>query len=144
MFIKDQLDQDRKQAMRDKDKILLSTIRMIIDRIQKKEKDLQATAEEADVIALIQTFKKQTEETLEGFTKRGDTDQVAHIQQELIVINKYLPTQMSKEQVFAEVTAIIAHLGSPTKGELMQVCMKCMKGRADNKTVNEVVTELTK
>jgi uncharacterized protein YqeY len=142
MSIKEQLTEDMKQAMRDKDRASLTTIRMLIDVIQKKEKDLRRDATEDEEIQVLQTFKKQNEESLEAFAQRGDNTKVQEMDHAHTIVQKYLPKQLSRKQVTSEIEAIIVAITTPNKGEVIKIAMQRLKGRADNKLISQVVTEV--
>jgi uncharacterized protein YqeY len=145
MSIKEQLTGDMKQAMRDKDKASLVTIRMLIDVIQKKEKDLLRDATEDEVIQVLQTFKKQNEESLEAFAQRGDTERVQEKDHVRTIIDNYLPTQLKRDEIYTLVDLEVQKLQFVSlpinKGSLMKAVMPWVKGKADNKIISEVVDE---
>lgn len=151
-MINAQLTADMKDAMRAKDKPRLATIRMVIDRMQKKEKDAQRELSEEETISVIQTFKKQTEEEISGYQEAGNEARVEELKKSLEVITKYLPAQMGEEEVYALVVSIAKGLTETErekgkevnvigKGDLMKTAMQQMKGKADNRTINQAVTK---
>lgn len=147
MNIKEQLMADMKEAMKAKDKASLATIRMMIDRIQKNEKEVMREAQPDEVIRIIQTFKKQTEEELADFTKVGNQDKIKELKANLELIKKYLPEMMSREQVKEELANVlhsVQKVGNVAKGDFIKLAMNCLKSRAENKTISEVVNELFK
>lgn len=139
MSIKVQLQEDMKQAMKAKDKATLGTIRMIIDVIQKKEKEMLRDATNDEQLAAVQTFRKQTQESIEGYGKANNGAKVLELTASLQVANRYLPSQLSREDIMA----IVMDLGNGVrnKGELMKLVMPQLKGKADNKVISEVVDQ---
>lgn len=143
--IKERLQADMKEAMRAKDKQKLTTIRLIIDQVQKKEKELLSDLDESGVIAVVQSYKKSTVEEKDGFEKAGNLVRVAEKEAEIELIMSYLPAQMSKEEIQAIVQGIVTKLGEKANmGAVMKEVMPLVKGKADNKLVNEVVQESLK
>ncbi|WP_336784050.1 GatB/YqeY domain-containing protein [Paenibacillus illinoisensis] len=160
-MIKEQLTIDMKEAMKN-DKAALPTIRMIKAAIQRKEQDMkdEAIRKGADiellsdegVMAVIQTFKKQTEEEIAAFEKAGNAERVAELNESLKRIVKYLPAQMSKEDVVSAVWGIFdemvkqAGFSAPEigKGDMMKEAMQQLKGKAENRMISEAVNELFK
>lgn len=145
MTIKQQLTDAMKEAMRNKDKGTLTTIRLLIDRIQKKEKDLLRDLTEDEVVQVLQTFKKQVREEADAFANAGKFSREAELIDSIFLVDKFLPQQMTKEEIQVVVVDVIEGLlGSgqvPNKGLVMKNLMPLVKGKADNKLVNEVVTE---
>lgn len=150
--IQEQLKQDMKEAMRNRKENpeRLSVIRMIIDRIQKKEKEVQKELNHEEVIQILQTFKKQNGEEIDAFTGATISDthmeKIKKLTREIGVIMSYLPQQMTHEQVKVAVLSIIDEnsnlRGNINKGSLMKVVMPQLKGKADNKTISDVVGEI--
>lgn len=139
MSIKTMLTADMKEAMRARDKFTLTTIRSMIDRIQKKEKELLRDLTEEEAVTVIQSVKKQSEESLEGFKTRGDADKIEALEEEIKIIFAYLPKQLNKEEVRAIVDRLAA--GLDNKGAVMKAVMSELKGKTDNKLISEVVDE---
>lgn len=145
MTIKTQLQEQMKMAMREKNKLALTTIRMMIDRIQKKEKELLRDLSEEEVVAVLQTFKKQVEEEMEAFLSIGNSDKFSELYSSSHLIQTFLPRMMSADEIKRLVVQAFADLASGgqkiNKGSVMKALMPLVKGKADNKLVNEIVTE---
>jgi uncharacterized protein len=139
----EQIVADMKDAMRAKDVIRLSTLRMLKSaveyyKIEKKQEKLQ----EADVILVIKKQIKQRQDSIEGFEKGGRADLVEKEKAELAILKSYLPDELSASQVEEIVKAAIAELGATTKADMGKV-MKAVQiktaGRADNRLVSQTV-----
>jgi hypothetical protein len=100
---------------------------------------------ETDVLGVAQKQAKQRRESIEEFKKARRTDLVDKESAELAIIEAYLPQQMSREDVAAEVRQVIAETGASgpaDKAKVMPAAIARTKGRADGRVINEVVTEL--
>lgn len=144
MTTKQRLHDAMKDAMRHKDKDSLTTIRMIIDRIQKKEKDALRDLAEEEVIQILQTFSKQLKEEMEGYASSGNVEMFKKVVDQNNLVHKFLPKQMTVEEITVQVQLVISEIESSgqalNKGVIMKNLMPLVKGKADNKLVNELVT----
>lgn len=146
MTTKQRLQNEMKEAMRSKDKQTLATIRLVIDRIQKKEKDMLSELTEEETAQVLQTFKKQVDEEMDAFKKANNHDKVEELLASKKLVEKFLPEQMTEDEITLTVHLTIASIqrdGKPvSKGSVMKALMPHVKGKADNKLVNEIVTEI--
>lgn len=145
MGLEDQLAEDLKLAMKAKDENRLNAIRMLKAAITNFElaqpKDKPIT--EADLLGVVEKQVKQRRESIELYEKGNRPDLVAKEQAELGFLEAYLPKQLARAEIKAEVEAIIAALGTKEFPKVMKEAAARMKGRADGKLVNEIVRELT-
>jgi uncharacterized protein YqeY len=144
MSITERLDQDMKQAMKAKDKLRLSVIRMVRTAIKNAEIDQKRTLSEDEVIAVLNRELKQSRDSLQAFEAGGRQDLIEEVQQKIAVLMDYLPQQMSEEELRAIVQSTIAETGASGKkdmGKVMSALMPKVKGRADGKLVNQIVTQ---
>lgn len=154
MTMKAQLAADLKDAMRSGDNLRRDVLRLVLTAISNAEiagvntKDETASRGElpdAGVLDVLQKQAKQRRDSIEEYGKAGRQDLVDRERGELDVITGYLPAQLSREDITAEVTAIIEETGASgakDKNKVMPVAMQRLKGRADGRAINEVVTEL--
>lgn len=154
MSVKEQLAADLKDAMRAGDALRRDVIRSVITAINNAEigrvdiTDESAGREamgDADALGVLQKQAKQRRESMEEFKKGGRQDLVDREAAELAIIEAYLPQQMTREEIAAEVRAVIAETGASgpaAKPKVMPAAIARMKGRADGRLINEVVTEL--
>ncbi len=143
--LKEKLTGDLKQAMRDKDKVKLSVIRLVMAAIQNTEIARQTTLDDADILGIIAKEARQRHESVEAFRQGNRQDLVAQEEAELTVLQGYLPQQMSREEIIAEARRIIEEVGAQGPGDKRKVMPKLisqLKGKADGREINEVVTEL--
>lgn len=145
MAIADEIKSDMEKALRAGDKERLSVLRLIISAINYAEIDKQKKLDDSDVIEVLSKEAKKHKESIEAFEKGNRQDLVDKEKAELIVITKYMPEQMSRDEIIAIVQNVINETGvkSPAeKGKVMGKVIPLTKGRAEGKEVNDIVTEL--
>jgi len=145
MGLKAQLLQDMKDAMRAKDKVRLSTIRMINSLIKNAEIEKRGELTDDEIIQLLMKYAKQRKEAIEMYEKGGRQDLVEKEKAELAVVESYLPKQMSEEEIRKLVKEAIEVTGASSPkdiGKVMQHVMPKVKGRADGSVVNKIVREM--
>ena len=143
--LKQKLADDLKQAMRQGDKVRRSVIRLLIAAINNAEIARQATLNDADIYGVVAKEIRQRKESIEAFKLGKRPDLVAQEEAELAILQDYLPRQVSREEIIAEAKKIIAEVGAQgpgDKGKVMPRLIAQLKGRADGREINEVVTEL--
>ena len=143
--LKQKLTDDLKQALRDGDKVRRSVIRLVIAAIRNAEIARQATLEDADILGIIAKEIRQRKESIEAFKQGQRQDLVAQEEAELAILEEYLPQQMTREEIIAAARQVIAEVGARgpgDKGKVMPKLIAQLKGRADGREINAVVTEL--
>lgn len=136
------LDQAFKEALRGKQAVALSTLRMLKTAIRHREVDLKRLVTEEELQAVINTQVKQRREAINEYTKAGRPDLANKEEEELRVLLSFLPPQLSQEEVEVEVSRIIQELGASSPkdlGKVMKIAMASLAGRADGKVVQEIV-----
>lgn len=145
MGLKDRLQQDLKDALRNRDERRKAVIRMALAAIQLAEADHGGELDEPSLVAVMQKEVRRRQETIEELRGTPRTDRLADEETELAILESYLPRMLSREEIAAEACAVIAQVGATgprDMGAVMQALMPRMKGRADGRLVNEVVREL--
>jgi len=150
MGLREQLMDDLKQAMRERDERRKVAIRSIIAALKQAETELGPDGERVSlkddgILALIAKQARQREESIIEFHKGRREDLVAAEEAELAILRTYLPQQMTREQIEAEVRRVIAEIGdsgAKDMGTVMKPLMVRLKGRADGRLVNQIVREL--
>lgn len=145
MSLKDQLKDDMKTAMkaREEGKLALSVIRMVNAAIKQVEIDKKVELDDAGVLDILAKEMKTRHDSLEEFKKSGRQDLVDHVEAEMAVLKKYLPEQLSEEEIRTIVKDAIAACGDDLNmGNVMKYVMPKTKGRADGKVVSSIVKEL--
>lgn len=151
MGLKEQLAEDLKTAMKAKDENRVTTIRSLkaaisnfeLARTDPTNKDASKPITEPDLLGVVEKQVKQRRESIELFKQGNRLDLVEQESAEVAVLEKYLPVQLSRDEVKTEVAGIIASLGTKEFPKVMREAASKLKGRADGKMVNEVVRELT-
>jgi uncharacterized protein YqeY len=147
MNIKDQLQEDLKDAMRAHDELRLSTIRMLKSAIQYFEIQKGGAGYEAtdeDVIEVAGREVKKRRESIELYEKGGNQEAADKEKQEIEILQKYLPEQMSEEKVRELVKDAVAKSGATSPqdmGKVMGILMPQVKGKADGSLVSSIVKE---
>ncbi|SNR60226.1 GatB/YqeY domain-containing protein [Desulfurobacterium atlanticum] len=145
MGIKEQLKNDMKEAMKAKDKVKLSTIRMIMSLIKNAEIDKRGELTDEEVISLLQKYAKQRKESIEMYERGGRQDLVEKEKAELAIVESYLPEQLDENEIKNIVKSTIEEVGASSvkdMGKVMKAVMPKLRGRADGSVVNRIVKEL--
>ena len=145
MNTKERLSQDLKEAMRAKDDVRKRTIRMALAAIKNAEIDRQTELDEADILVILQKEVKSRYETIEGAEKARRDDLIAEANQEIDILEVYLPQAISPAELEAIVTETISDIKATSMkdmGKVMQAVMPKVRGRADGKDVNQIVRKL--
>jgi len=142
MSLKEQITEDMKAAMRAKDSERLGTIRLLTAAMKQKEVDERVELDDAMVIAIVDKLIKQRKDSIEAFTKADRMDLADKESAEMKVLQTYLPTRLSVEEVAAEVKAIVAELGAKGPGDMgkvMGAVRARLAGKADMGQVSAAV-----
>ncbi len=145
MTLAEQLSGDMKQAMKDKDKVRLSVIRMVRSAIKNQEIALGHELSDAEIVTVIQKELKQRRDSLQVFESASRDDLVQQVQVEIEVLNGYLPVQLTEEQLREIAGQVIRELGATSKsdiGKIMAELMPKVRAQADGKLVQRVVQSL--
>ncbi|MDO8473460.1 MAG: GatB/YqeY domain-containing protein [Dehalococcoidia bacterium] len=145
MSLEANLRDDLKDSMRKRDVTRTGTLRMVLSAVGYAQMAKQAPMEDSDVLGVISKEAKQRLESIEAFKKGDRPDLVAIEQAELEIIQAYLPKQMSHEEVVTAARAVIAATGAKglqDKAKVMPKLVAELKGKADGREINTVVTEL--
>ena len=142
----DRLNHDLKEAMRSKDKVRLSVIRMVKGAMQNEaiqfKKDM-LTEDEALTVLLREV--KQRKDSLQEFEKANRQDLAAKLQEELQILDEYMPEQLSEDELRKIVSQVIEETGATSKkdiGKVMSYVLPKVKGEADGGIVNKIVQQL--
>ncbi len=139
-----QLKADMKAAMKAKDKDTLSTVRMLISSLKNQAIELKRDLTEEDILDVLSTEAKKRRDAAEQYREGGREELAEKEDNELTVIEKYLPRQLSDHEVVQMVEEIIAEVGAETRrdmGKVMGAIMPKVKGRFDGSRVKDIVME---
>lgn len=142
MSLKTQLTEDMKTAMRAKDQVSLSTIRLINAAIKQFEVDERTEADDTKVISILTKMVKQRKDSAKIYTEAGRQDLADKENAEIEILNRYLPQMMSAEEIKTVVEAVIAETGASGMGDMgkvMGVLKTRLAGKADMGEVNKVL-----
>ena len=142
MSLKTQLTEDMKTAMRAKDQVSLSTIRLINAAIKQFEVDERTEADDAKVISILTKMVKQRKDSAKIYTEASRQDLADKENAEIEILNRYLPQMMSAEEIKTVVEAVIAETGASgmaDMGKVMGVLKTRLAGKADMGEVNKVL-----
>lgn len=162
-LLQEKINQDLKKALMEKEELVVSVLRMLNSAIHNKEieKRTKLSKAEKDIKKLEEGSKLTEEEALEAaaseakkrkeaiieFGKGGRQDLVDKETKELEIIKKYLPEQMSEEEIKEEVKKVIREVGAASPkdaGKVMAVIMPKLKGKVEGGVVSKIVNELLK
>ncbi|SFA95610.1 MULTISPECIES: GatB/YqeY domain-containing protein [unclassified Bacillus (in: firmicutes)] len=145
MSLLERLNNDMKQAMKNKEKDKLSVIRMIKSSLQNEAIKLgNRELSEEDELTVLSRELKQRKDSLHEFDKAGRADLVEKLRAELTVVELYLPAQLSEEELSDIVKTAVAETGAISKadmGKVMAAIMPKVKGKADGSLVNKLVQQ---
>ncbi len=132
--LKAKLTEDMKTAMRSGDKERLLTIRLILSAIKQQEVDTREEQSDDDIIASLTKMQKQRRESISQFEKANRQDLIDKEEQELLVINEYLPAALSENEIDTLISAAMSESGASSikdMGKVMGILKPQLAGRAD-------------
>ena len=144
-MLKEKLMEDLKEAMRSKNEIKKNTVQMVRAAILQIEKDKGIQVEDDKILEIIAKEVKSKKDALKDFEKAGREDLINQTNQEIAVLQEYLPKQLSREEIKVELEKIIAEVGATSMkdmGNIMKEAKAKMGAAADGKTINEVAKEI--
>jgi len=142
MSLKDQITEDMKTAMRAKEVTRLGTIRLLLAAIKQREVDERVMVDDAGVLAIVEKLIKQRKDSIEQFAKAGRDDLVAVEQAEIIILQDYLPEQLSDAEISAAVSAAVTASGASgpqDMGKVIGILKPQLAGKADMGKVSGLV-----
>ena len=142
MSLKETLNNDIKSAMKAKDKETLAVLRMIKTAVQAAEIDKKEELNAEEELTILAREAKQRRESLAEFVKAGRDELVAKTEAEIEIVERYLPKQLSVEEVKEVIATLAEKIGATTQkefGKLMGAVMQELKGKADGNVIKEQV-----
>jgi uncharacterized protein YqeY len=145
MSLQQRLDDDLKVAMKSSDNLKTSALRMVKAAIKNKQIEKMRELSEEEIISVISTLSKQRRESIELFSKGGREDLAEKEKRELSILQSYLPSQLTPEELDRLIIDAIKEAsaeGVKDIGKVMRILMPRLKGSADGKVVNQRLIEL--
>lgn len=142
--MKEQFLQELKEAMREKDVIRKNTITLLRSAILQVEKDSQKELSDDEIIGIVAKEVKKRKDAILDYEKAGREDIISDLNKEIEILSKYLPKQLSKEEIEVLVDETISNVNATSPkdmGKVMQDLRPKTNGRADGKLVSEIVKE---
>jgi len=142
MSLQESINAALKEAMRSKDQAAITSLRLLLTAMKVREKEVCRALRDDEILAAVSSQIKQRREAIEQFRKGGREDLVQAEENELRVLQSYLPAQLSEEDLAKAVDEIIAEVGAVSArdmGKVMRAAMAKLAGRADGRTVNALV-----
>ena len=144
MTLKETINNDIKTAMKAKDKETLAVLRMIKTAVQAAEIDKKEELNAEEELTILAREAKQRRESLAEFVKAGRDELVAKTEAEIEIVERYLPKQLSVEEVKEVIATVAEKIGATTQkefGKLMGAVMQELKGKADGNVIKEQVKD---
>lgn len=144
MGLKDQILEDMKTYMKEKNQVALGAIRMLRSEIKNAEIDKSGDLTDDEVIRVISSSIKKRKDSVNQYRDAGRHDLAAKEEEEIKVLEKYMPEQLSEEEIKEIIVEEMKELDTPDKkyfGKIMKNVMAKVGNRADGKLVNKMVKE---
>jgi uncharacterized protein YqeY len=144
MALKEQLNEEMKQAMKAKDKNRLSAIRMVRGAVRDKEINSQVELDDDGVLEVIASQIKKRKDALEQLSKSNRDDLVEAEMEQINTLQAFLPAQLSQEEIEAVIIGAIEELGATSMRDMGRVMGKLvpqLRGKADNSIVSQIVRQ---
>jgi uncharacterized protein YqeY len=145
MALRDKLVDEMKTAMKARDDVRLSAIRMVRSSVKNREIDLGKELDDPEIIQVIATLAKQRRESIKLFHEAGRSDLVLKEERDLAVLLDFLPKQLSNDEIAEIVAKAIAESGAQgprDMGKVMKIVMSQVSGRAEGEAVNQIVRSM--
>lgn len=146
-MLKDKLLEDLKNSMKEKNVVRKNVIQMVRAAILQVEKDKKIELSDEEIINIMAKEAKKRKDSLEDYKKGNRPDLVEQIEQEINIIDEYLPKQLTKEEIAQIVKEVISEVGATSikdMGKVMKSAKEKIGAASDGKTINEVVREMLK
>jgi uncharacterized protein YqeY len=145
MSLKEQIDADYKAAMKARDDLKVSVLRLLRSAIHNAEIDKQRTLTDEEILGVIQSEVRKRRESIEAFQQGGRQDLVEREQAELAILENYLPKALTREELEALVRETVREVGALSvrdMGKVMSALMPKVRGRADGREVSNLVRQI--
>lgn len=143
MSLRSTIVETQKEAMKAKDAQTLAVVRLVFAAIRNSEIDKGRELTDEEVIAIIRSQNKQLNDAIKDFESGARQDLIDSAKSEIEVLKRFLPAELSDEEIRSVIQKIIAQSPDGTVGQLIGVVMKELKGRADGNRVRTLVEEFS-
>jgi uncharacterized protein len=144
-MIKQQIQKDLVQALKNKDQPRLATLRFILSQIQNKEIEKQKELNDGETVNVIKKFAKELNESIEAFQKGNRPDLLEESQKQLAIVHTYLPPEISDEELKSEVEKIIRQnqdLYNKNPKAIIGISIKALRDKADSGRIMKMLSSL--
>lgn len=145
MTLKDRLTNDLKEAMKNKEQVRKSVVTLIRAGIKQHEVDTRQELTDDDIISLISKQMKQRKDALAEFEKANRTDLIEQTNQEIAILENYLPKQLDDVELKEIIIKVVEEVGATSMkdmGKIMAKTFSLVEGRADGKRINAMVKQI--
>jgi len=142
-MLRETLDSDLKEAMRNKEALKRTVLRTMLSEIRNAEINSQTTLDDEGIISVLTKQVQQRKDSVEAYEAANRQDLVAKESEEINIISVYLPEQLPQEEIEQIIDLAISQSGASSlddMGKIMGLVMPQVRGRADGKIVNTIVT----
>ena len=145
MSLKDQITEDLKEAMRAKDRLRVSCLRMLKSGLKNREVEKRGSLSDAEVQSLISSLIRKGQDAVKEFNRVGRPDMAVKEEEEIKILYGYMPEQLQPdeiERILRETISELSAEGLKDLGRVMKAAMVRIAGRAQGKEVNEIAKKL--
>jgi gatB/yqey family protein len=147
MTLKERLTNDLKDAMKNKEHVRKSVVTLVRAAIKQKEVDERVELDDVDVMDIVSKQLKQRNEALVDFKKAGRDDLISQTEEEIEILLTYLPKQLTDDELREYIKQAVEQVGATSVkdiGKIMGILMPKVKGKADGRRINNLVSEFFK
>ena len=142
MSLKKRVEDQFKNALKSREELKVSTLRMLKAAIKNKEIEQKKEVDDSEVVRLLSTLVKQRRESIEQYKQGGRTDLAQKEEKEILILEEYLPKPLGEEELLRIIETAIQEVGASgpkEMGQVMKALMSKVSGRADGKIVSQLV-----
>ena len=142
MSLKKRVEDQFKNALKSREELKVSTLRMLKAAIKNREIEQKKEVDDSEVVRLLSTLVKQRRESIEQYKQGGRTDLAQKEEKEILILEEYLPKPLGEEELLRIIEAAIQEVGASgpkEMGQVMKALMPKLSGRADGKVVSQLV-----
>lgn len=144
-MLKEKLLEDLKESMKEKNVIRKNVVQMVRAAILQIEKDKKIEVSDSQIVEIIAKEAKKRKDALEDYQKSGREDLIEQMNQEIKILNEYLPKQLTEEELTQKMQEIITELGATSIkdiGAVMKEAKETIGAAANGKAINEVAKKI--